>query len=109
MYGKVSLLRQFIFGIIVLIIILGIVEAASNVWWSNIQDCALEESEIYEHLSQEEKRQLCQDLYNIKNSEIKNLNLIYSNLDGANLDGAVLTDVDLGGTTLTCINHPICN
>jgi len=65
---QVSKKKQIIFGIIVVVLILGIVEAAAHVWWLNIQDCALEESEIYEHLSQEEKRQLCQDLYNIRNS-----------------------------------------
>ena len=65
---QVSKKKQVIFGIIVVVLILGIVEAAAHVWWLNIQDCALEESEIYEHLSQEEKRQLCQDLYNIRNS-----------------------------------------
>ena len=63
---QVSKKKQVIFGLIVLVLILGIVEAAVHVWWSNIQDCAIVESEIYKNLSQEEKKQICQDQYNLR-------------------------------------------
>ena len=67
---QVSKKKQVIFGLIVLVLILGIIEAAAQIWWIDIQDCAIEESEIYEHLSQEEKSQLCQDQYNLRKSGI---------------------------------------
>jgi len=63
---QVSKKKQVIFGIIVLVIILGIVEAAAQVWWSSIQNCAFEDDEIFAQYNEKTKRQLCENLYNLR-------------------------------------------
>jgi len=47
---QVSKKKQLVFGIIVLIIILGVIEASANVWWYELNTCAFESSEIYDIL-----------------------------------------------------------
>jgi len=69
MYGKVSISRQIILGAILLVIIFGVIEAAANVWLNEINSCAFEDSEIYEHLTDEEKRILCIANYNLRYTE----------------------------------------
>jgi len=66
MYGKVSQKKQLIFGIILLVIILGVVEAAANVWLYELYRCDFEDDDYYTELDDETKRQLC-----IENIEIQ--------------------------------------
>jgi len=63
---QVSKKKQVIFGLIVLVLILGIVEAAAHVWWSSIQNCAFEDDEIFVQYDKETKKRLCEDLYNLR-------------------------------------------
>jgi len=49
-----------------LIVLLVVVEVFANVWWYQVNACAFEDNELFEDLSEEEKRQLC-----LENIEIK--------------------------------------
>jgi len=63
---QVSKKKQLVFGVIVLIIILGVIEASANVWWYELNTCAFETSEIYAHLDEETKKKMCIENYNIQ-------------------------------------------
>jgi len=63
---QVSKKKQVIFGIILLVIILGVVEAAANVWLYEIYRCDFEDDDYFTELDDETKRQLC-----IENIEIQ--------------------------------------
>ena len=63
---QVSKKKQVIFGLIVLVLILVVLEAAANVWWLDIQNCSFEDDEIFAEYNKKAKRQLCEDLYNLR-------------------------------------------
>ena len=44
---EVSYKKQTLFGIIGLVIILGVLEIAANVWWISAIQCEFEENEIF--------------------------------------------------------------
>jgi len=67
---QVSKKKQVIFGIIVLVIILGVLEAAANVWLYEINTCNFEESEIYDHLDESEKRILCLENFELQFTDV---------------------------------------
>jgi len=56
---QISKKKQILFGIIVLIIILGGIEAAANIWWYGLNTCPFEDSELYSHLDNEAIKTLC--------------------------------------------------
>ena len=58
--------KQIIFGLIVLVLILGIVEVSANVWWNEINTCAFEESEVFDEISEVMKDKLCQEHMNLR-------------------------------------------
>ena len=55
-------------GIIGVTILLLAIEIAANVWWVSQINCEFEQNEIFQNISEEKKRQLCLDFYDIKTS-----------------------------------------
>ena len=55
-------------GIIGITILLLVIEVIANVWWVTQINCEFEQNEIFENFDEVEKRQLCQDFYNLKTS-----------------------------------------
>ena len=62
----VSYKKQTLFGITGLIILFLIIELGANIWWISQVNCEFEENEIFVGMNNEQKRQLCVDLYEIK-------------------------------------------
>ena len=56
---QVSYKKQFILGIMLLVIILVVVEAIVNIWWYNVNVCAFEKSALFKNMDEEARRQLC--------------------------------------------------
>jgi uncharacterized protein YjbI with pentapeptide repeats len=56
---RVSYKKQFVLGIILLIIFLAFIEILANIWWYDISTCSFEKSKIFESLDEKTKRQLC--------------------------------------------------
>ena len=63
---QVSYKKQFMLGIIGVVILLSAVEAVANVWWITQIHCEFEQNEIFQDISEEKKRQLCLDFYELK-------------------------------------------
>ena len=63
---QVSYKKQTLLGIIGLLILFLTIEAIANVWWVTQINCEFEENEIFMNMNEEEKRQLCVDLYEVK-------------------------------------------
>ena len=69
MSSHISYRKQILLGIIVVVLILGVLEAFANVWWYSINTCEFETSEVYAHLDDKAKRVLCLENYNIQFTE----------------------------------------
>jgi lysophospholipase L1-like esterase len=65
---QVSYKKQTMLGIIGITILLLLIEVIANVWWVTQINCEFEQNEIFENFDEVEKRQLCQDFYNLKTS-----------------------------------------
>ena len=65
---QVSYKKQTLLFIIGLIIILSVIELISNVWWQSEMHCEFEENEIFNEMSEEEKRNMCLEFYNVRTS-----------------------------------------
>ena len=65
---QVSYKKQTLLGIIGIAILLLVIEVIANVWWITQINCEFEQNEIFENFDEVEKRQLCQDFYNLKTS-----------------------------------------
>ena len=63
---QVSYKKQTLLGIIGLLLLFLTIEAIANVWWATQINCEFEENEIFMNMNEEEKRQLCVDLYEVK-------------------------------------------
>ena len=63
---QVSYKKQTMLGIIGITILLLVIEVIANVWWVTQINCEFEQNEIFENFDEVEKRQLCQDFYDIK-------------------------------------------
>nr|AIF20441.1 GDSL family lipase [uncultured marine thaumarchaeote KM3_89_H08] len=63
---QVSYKKQATMGILGLLILFLVVEVMANVWWITQINCEFEENEIFMNMDDEEKRQLCVDLYDVK-------------------------------------------
>ena len=63
---QVSYKKQTLLGIIGLLILFLAVEAIANVWWTMQMNCEFEENEIFMNMDENQKRQLCVDLYEVK-------------------------------------------
>ena len=63
---QVSYKKQFMLGIIGIVILFSAVEAVANVWWITQIHCEFEQNEIFQDISEEKKRQLCLDFYELK-------------------------------------------
>jgi len=63
---QVSLKKQFLFGIMLLVIVLVVVEGFANIWWYNINTCAFENNELFEDMDNEAKRQLCLENFELQ-------------------------------------------
>jgi len=66
---QVSYKKQFALGIMLLLVTLVVVEGLANVWWYQLNACAFEDNELFEDLSEEEKRQLCIDNLDLQVTE----------------------------------------
>tara|TARA_B100000029_G_scaffold505659_1_gene586713 strand:- start:233 stop:1768 length:1536 start_codon:yes stop_codon:yes gene_type:complete len=62
----VSYKKQTLLGITGLIILFSVIELGANVWWISQVNCEFEGNEIFVGMNDEQKRQLCVDLYDIK-------------------------------------------
>jgi len=65
---QVSYKKQFTLGIIGILILFVSVELFANAWWFSQINCEFENNEIFQHMNEEEKRQICYDLYDVKTS-----------------------------------------
>jgi lysophospholipase L1-like esterase len=65
---QVSYKKQAVLGIVGIIILFLVIEVIANVWWVTQINCEFEQNEIFENFDEVEKRQLCQDFYNLKTS-----------------------------------------
>ena len=65
---QVSYKKQAILGIVGLTILLLVIEIVANVWWISQINCEFEQNEIFQNISEEKKRHLCLDFYEIKTS-----------------------------------------
>jgi len=59
MYGRVSYKKQFVLGILLLIVLLGVVEVFANVWLYNVYRCEFEDNEIFKNTDSEMNRKIC--------------------------------------------------
>ena len=66
---QIGYTKQVIFGIMFLLIILIVVEGFAKVWWYQLESCAFEDSDVYEGVSPEIKRQMCVESYQLQISE----------------------------------------
>ena len=67
---QVSYKKQSLLGIIGIFLFLLVIEVIANVWWFSQISCEFEENEIFQSMSDGQKRQLCVDLYDVKLVEI---------------------------------------
>jgi len=65
---QVSYKKQAVFGIVGVVILLLAIEIVANVWWISQINCEFEQNEIFQNISEEKKRHLCLDFYEIKTS-----------------------------------------
>ena len=65
---QVSYKKQTMLGIIGITILLLVIEVIANVWWVTQINCEFEQNEIFQSISEEKKRHLCLDFYEIKTS-----------------------------------------
>ena len=65
---QVSYKKQVTLGIIGITILLLVIEVIANVWWVTQINCEFEQNEIFQSISEEKKRHLCLDFYEIKTS-----------------------------------------
>ena len=65
---QVSYKKQVVMGIFGLAILLLAIEIVANVWWISQINCEFEQNEIFQDISEEKKRHLCLDFYEIKTS-----------------------------------------
>ena len=65
---QVSYKKQVVMGIIGLAILLLAIEIVANVWWISQINCEFEQNEIFQNISEEKKRHLCLDFYEIRTS-----------------------------------------
>ena len=63
---QVSYKKQFLFGIMFLLIILIVVEGSAKLWWHQLESCAFEDSDVYEGVNPGMKRQLCVESYQLQ-------------------------------------------
>jgi len=66
---QVSYKKQFLFGIMFLLIILIVVEGFAKIWWYQLESCAFENSDVYEGVNPEMKRQVCVESYQLQISD----------------------------------------
>ena len=65
---QVSYKKQSVMGIVGIVILLLVIELVANVWWISQISCEFEDSEIFRDMSEDQKSQLCMDLYQIRTS-----------------------------------------
>ena len=66
---QVGYTKQVLFGIMFLLIIIVVVEGFAKVWWYQLESCAFEDSDVYDGVSPETKRQMCIESYQLQISE----------------------------------------
>ena len=65
---QVSYKKQTVLGIILLLIIFFVVESIANIWWNFQIECEFEDNEIFQKMNSNEKKRMCNELYNIRTS-----------------------------------------
>ena len=53
---QVSYKKQFLFGIMFLLIILIVVEGSAKIWWYQLESCAFEDSDVYDMINRGKSR-----------------------------------------------------
>jgi len=56
---QISIKKQFALGVLLLIVLLGVIEAFANIWLYNIYRCDFEDDEIFKNEDPETKRKIC--------------------------------------------------
>jgi len=59
MSARISYKKQFVFGLMLLAVLLVVVEGFVNIWWNEIITCAFENNELFEDFNENSKKQLC--------------------------------------------------
>ena len=65
---QVSYKKQSLLGIIGIFLLLLTIEIIANFWWASQINCEFEENEIFQTMSDDQKKQICFDLYDVKTS-----------------------------------------
>ena len=65
---QVSYKKQTLMTFIGLLILFAAIEIVANVWWIAQINCEFEDSEIFQDMSDSEKKDMCFDLYKIQTS-----------------------------------------
>jgi len=63
---QVSYKKQFVLGIILLLIFLAVIEVIVNIWWTEGTTCDFEISELYKNHSEEFKKEMCQQTLELR-------------------------------------------
>ncbi len=56
---QVSYKKQFVLGILLLIVLLGVIEVFANIWLYNVYRCEFEDNEIFKNTDPVANRKLC--------------------------------------------------
>ena len=109
---QVSYKKQILFFTLLILILLGSVEIGARAWWVSIENCAFENSEIYQDIPYSLKRQICVESYNIQysperiepnqNYETVNINSVGFRGDDISLEkpNDTIRIFGLGGSTM---------
>jgi len=60
---RVSYKQQIAFFILCIFIIFGILEGFAKIWWSFVETCAFEDSDVYQDISPPMRKQMCVESY----------------------------------------------
>ena len=91
---QVSYKKQILFFIIIFFVSIAAAELIAKIWWSMIENCAFEDSEIYRELTPEMRKQMCVDSYQIQFSSQRiepNQNLDTININSHGFRGQEIT------------------
>ena len=63
---QVSNTKQFLFGIMLLLIILVVIEGFAKIWWYELESCGFEDSDVYQGVDPAMKRLMCIESYRLQ-------------------------------------------
>ena len=66
---QVSYKKQVLFGIMLLLVILVVVEGFAKIWWYELESCGFEDSDVYEGVDPAMKRLMCVESFRLQISD----------------------------------------